>query len=350
VLTLMVREDVATWVILLGIWGLWAGRSPRTSLTITVIAVLYVGIVKFGIMPALAHGEDELMFMYAELLPRGKSGFGWVIATVLGNPPFTLESLFDMSKLVFFLQAFVPLALVPLRRPIGWFALLPWGMFCLISTHYPPLVDIHFQYSAHLLAFAFPALVLVLESYDHRRASPVSAADTAVTVAVMVAPPVEVPLAGPAIARHAGAIASLVVGSLVCSYQYGAVLQQHTSRGGPIPYKFGWDDEGRARRRAVDALLEVVPPRARITASAFTVPQVSNRPNAYSLSLAMYDADWLIAPTTAGEFVADELTRTADALRSRQWGVVKIVDPFFVAEMGAPTDLNDALLARLGRR
>ena len=341
VVTVTVREDVATWVILMGLWGLWTGRSPRTSLGITLFAGLYVGIVKFGIMTALAHGEDELTFMYAELLPRGKNGFAWVLATVFGNPPFTIESLLDLGKLVFFLQAFVPLVLYPLRRPIGWFALIPWGIFCLISTHYAPLVDIHFQYSAHLLAFVFPALVLVLESQDPRSEALLSKPGVGQE-------PSAISLRNP-LARNPGVIASLLVGTLLCTYQYGAVLQQNTSRGGPIPYKFGWDAEGHTRRRAVDALLDVVPPRARITASAFTVTQVSARPNAYSLSLAIYDAEWLIAPTNKREYVADELARTSEALRSQQWGVVKIVEPFFVARRGAPTGLNAQLFAVLDR-
>jgi uncharacterized membrane protein len=338
-LTLTLREDVATWVILLGLWGLFNGRSPRTSSAIALVGAAYVGIVKFVIMPSFGHGEDELTFMYTGLIPSGKHGFGWVLATALGNPAFTLESLLELNKVVFFLQVLVPIALMPLRRAIGWFALIPGGLFCFLSTHYGPLVDIHFQYSAHLLAFLFPALVLVLE--DQERSPALQASGHA------SAPPTDFRERS---ARRLGALVSLAVATLVCSYQYGAVFQQNTSRGGPLPYKFGWDEEGHVRRRAVDALLQVVPARAKIAASAFTVTQVSARPDAYSLSLGLYDAEWLIAPSEKSEYVGDELARTIEALRSGGFGVVRVEAPFFVARRGAPDDLNAELLSRLGPR
>ena len=347
-LTLLVREDVATWVVLLGLWGLMSGRSPRTGLLMAAVGGLYVAVVKFVVMPAMASGGDELVFMYQGLLPPGKSSFAWVMATVIANPAFALKSLLEVDKLVYVLQLLVPLALVPLRRSVGWLALLPGAVYCLLSTRYRPLIDIHYQYSAHILAFVFPALALALSAKDRRgpATSEVPAgdengdpdSDAAVTRRDQLA-------------VRRGAVAALLAGTLLTSYQYGAMLQQHTSRGGPIPYRFGWDEEGRARRQALTALMGVLPPRARVTASAFLVPQISSRPDGYSLSLGIYDAEWLLAPTVPREYVGKELERTRQALSSG-WGVVAVEEPFFVARKGHSPELNSRVLSALasGRR
>jgi hypothetical protein len=335
----MVREDVATWVILLGAWALLSGHSPRIGLALAAVAGVYVAIIKGVVMPSLAGGEDELMFMYTQLLPKGRNSFAWVMATVFGNPAFTLESLFDMNKLVFFLQVLVPLALIPLKRSIGWFALIPGGIFCFLSTQYPALVDIHFQYSAHLLSFLFPALVLVLEDLGKvPQAALASATEGA---------PRAFSEAREATARKWGAYASLGVATLITTYQYGAVLQQNTSRGGPIPYKFGWDEDGRTRRASIDELLALIPPDGRVAGSAFAVPQISTRPNGYCLSISLFDAEFIVAPSGNFEYVADEAKRTREVLESGEFGVVKVVPPFFLARRGHSTDLNASILAKI---
>jgi uncharacterized membrane protein len=282
--------------------------------------------------------------MYQGLLPDGKTSFGWVMLTALANPGFTLKHVLGVDKLIYFLQVLVPLALIPLRRWVGWFALLPGGIYCLLSTGYRPLIDIHYQYSVHFLAFAFPALGLVIRAVESRaseRASVTAAEESHDPAAVAAA----VARAQKAVRR--GMLAALIAATLLCSYQYGATLQQNTSRGGPIAYRFGWDGEGRERREALAELMKVVPPRARVTASAFLVPQISARPNGYSLSLGLFDAEWLLAPTVAREYVAQELQRTRQALSSG-WGVVAIEEPFFVARKGYASELNGKVLGYLG--
>jgi uncharacterized membrane protein len=325
--TLLVREDVATWVVLLGLFLLLSDevRVPRrVALGMTVFSALYVVVIKFVIMPSLRYGGDDLLFMYTGLLPEGRRSFAWVLASVFGNPVFTLNSLLEPGKLLYLLSTMVPLAFVPFRRGIGFFALIPGILYCFLATNYPSLIDIHYQYSPHVLAFEFPVAVLVL----HRIVG-----------------------ASGATARSAfvGALFAIAAATLPCSYQYGSVFQRNTSRGGPIPFKFGWDDEGRQRHQAIERLKEIVPRTAKVAASALTVPQFSARPNDYSLSLSLYDADWIVAPTRASEFVADELPRTFRELEAGRFGVVAVEGPFFAARRGASTERNGELLRRLGR-
>jgi uncharacterized membrane protein len=293
------------------------------------MSALYVAVVKFIAMPSVLNGGDDLLFMYSGLLPAGRHSFAWVLASVFANPVFTITSLLEEVKLVYVLLTLVPLAFVPLRRGIGFLAMIPGILFCLLGTKFLSLTDIHYQYSPHVLAFAFPAAVFVLGSIAGLDRSPAAPLDRAALVAALVA---------------------IAAATLPCSYQYGAVFQQNTSVAGPIPYKFGWDDEGRTRQRAMERIKKIVPPSAKVAASAFVVPQFSARPDDYSLSIALFDADWIVGEVKASALVGDE-AKTIDAeLRSGRFGVVAIDAPFFVARRGAPTGQNAALRQLLWAR
>jgi uncharacterized membrane protein len=329
-LTLAVREDVAAWVVMIGLFAAYSGRSLRFGMLLTLSAGIYVVVIKLLVMPTFTGGEDSLMFMYRGLLPPGKSSYAWVLGTALSNPAFLLSTLLEDGKILYLMQLLVPLGLLPLRHRLGWFALLPGGVFCLLATKYPALTDIHFQYSPHFIAFLFPALVIALEgpSGDQARRDPTFRQ---------------------ARAARAGHLALLVMALLPSSYQYGAVLQGNTSRGGPLPYSFGWDSTGRARQAAIKKLQAILPKDARVAASAYLVPQISARPSGYSLSLGLYDADWIFAPSDLPEFITPEISRTREALRSGEWGVVAIEGPFFLAKKGHDRALNAKILNNIGR-
>jgi uncharacterized membrane protein len=329
-LTVSVREDVASWVVLLGLFVLFSDELPvpkKVGAALAAGAGVYVVMVKFVIMPRYIRQGFDLVFMYRELLPEGRSSFAWVVASVLGNPAFALETLFEPDKLLYVLELLVPLALLPLRRSVGFWALVPGALFCLLATRYPPLVDIHYQYSPHVFAFEFPAAVIVLAQVVERRAAGDETRFRGEALALLVA---------------------VLAATLPCSYQYGALFQTHTSRGGPSPFKFGWDEEGRERYRAIRVLKTVVPATARVAASALTVPQFSSRRDDYSLSLGLYDADWIVAPTRASEYVPEESARVKTELDSGTFGVVAIEGPFFAARRGEPTTRNQELYRLLG--
>src|SRR5512133_46554 len=325
-ITLCVREDVATWIVLLGAFAFIAGVRWRVSLSMFIGGLLYVAIVKFMIMPALVGGHDELLFMYQELLPAGKNSFAWAMIVAVTNPAYVLRTLLTEEKLIYFLHILTPLAFVPLRRPIGWFALVPGMVFCFLSTKYSPLVDIHFQYSPHLLAMLYPATILILGAELKRTPADESSCERST-----VTP------------SHSGVIATvsaITFATLLCSSQFGAVIQQNTSRGGPIPYRFGWDDEGRTRYQALQEVLAMLPKDASVAASAFTITQVSARANAYSLSIDTYDAEYIVATTNRGELVPSEATRLAQIFENGSFGVVAMKKPFFLMRRGHSTELN----------
>lgn len=337
-LTVLVREDIAAWVALLGAWALLWGRAPRWGVSAAALATLYLLVIKFAVMPQFSRGEDELLHMYSELLPRNTRSFAGVLATAAGNPAFTLSTLLDERKLIFGLQVFAPLVLLPLRSAQGWFLTIPGLVFCFLSTKYYPLIDIGYQYSVHCISFALFASVLILQGFT----DPASRAESTRTSSGNALPRVTVDWA-----RRAAAGSAMLIGSLVISYQYGAVLQTNTARGGPIAYRFDSGPEWEARTSSLRVLLAMVPPQASVSASAFTIPQVSTRPNAYSLSLGIWDAEYLLIPMNRAEFVEPEVTHLRQALVDEQFGVVRIEGPFAVLKRGAPTADNSGLLRRL---
>jgi uncharacterized membrane protein len=323
-LTLTVREDVSSWVAILGAYFLLTGRRPKAGLILAVVGALYCFVLKFVAMPHVGGGES-FTDIYKDLIPPGGKGFGSVVLTVLGNPSFTVATLAETSKLVYMLQILLPLAFLPFRRPIVWLLCLPGFFFTVLSTHYSPLVSITFQYSAHWIAFLFPGVALGLErlrTHGH------------LDSARFVPKP------------QRAALVALLCFALPVSYQFGAILQQNNSWGGPIKYVFGIDVQGRERHQAAVKLARLMPPRAKVSASGFTTPFISNRPDAYNMTLGIFDADYIFIPSEAGDFIGDERATVTRLLQNKEFGVVAIEPPFALAKRGYPNDLDASLMQR----
>jgi uncharacterized membrane protein len=320
-LCLLLREDVAASLAVVGLYLLLSGRRPRAGALVAAASALYFVAVKFVVMPA-AEPDPSFLYAWAGLLPAGERSFAAVLKTVAGNPVYALGTLLTLPKLVYVLHLMVPLAFLPLRRPLGLLFILPGTFFTLLSTGYAPFTRISFQYTSHWTSFLFPALALALCRPGRS--------------------PCPDPL--PPGARKA-ALAALVAGTFVCSHQYGAVLQGHTARAGFDPFRFGTTDLDRARRRELQDLIAAVPPRAKVAASETVVPHVSSRPDAYTLRLGVYDAEYLLfslVPTAAGE-----VERAREALADGRFGVVVTGSHFVLARRGHDTAGNAAVLEHL---
>ena len=321
VFTLSCREDVSSWVAVLGAYFLFTGRRPKAGLLLAVVGAAYCFVLKFKAMPYVGGGES-FTDIYKDLLPSGGKSFGSVVATLLGNPAYTAHTLAEMGKLVFMLQILLPLAFIPFRRPIWLILAIPGFFFTVLSTRYGPLVSITFQYSAHWIAFFFPGVAIGLEWMGKRATSP-------------------------ALARRArrAALAAMVAMAVPVSYQFGAIFQQTNSYGGPIKYVFGVDAEGRRRHAAAERLLRHLPRRAKVTGSGFTTPYISNRPDAYNMTISgTTDADYILFPSEAADFIVDEKQTVTHALRSGEYGVVAIEPPFALAKKGHTVELNERVM------
>lgn len=320
ILTLSVREDVAADLVIMGAFVLFAGRRPRAGLVVAGVAAVYFLVMKMVIMPRFLDGAESFIHQWKELVPAGGHGYAGVLMTVLGNPVYTLTSLLEPDKFLYLVQIGAPFCFLVWRRPIGFFVSLPGFFFTLLSTKYPPLVQISFQYTAHWTAFLFVGFVATL-NWVRRPQFP---ADDG------------------GFRRQRVWLTAVCLTTLLTSYQYGAILQTNTARGGFGKYKFGTTDSDRQRYADLKKLIAKVPPLAKISAAEFVVPHVSSRPDAYTLRNGTYDAEYLLWESPPRD---DERFFVQEALKG-PFGVVASSGPFVLAKRGYDKSENQLWLKK----
>jgi uncharacterized membrane protein len=320
-LTLSVREDVAAGLGLGGAYLLFSGRKPPAGLILALVGFGHFVLLKLVIMPRALHGDSSFVYMYKGLLPAGEQGFGGVLKTAFANPIFTLTSLLESEKLLYVAQIGAPLCFFPWRRPIGILCSTLGLLFTLLSTGYLPLIQISFQYTANWTAFLFLAVLSNL--------------------AWVRKPQFRGDLEGPV--RQRAWVASIALLTLFTTYQYGAILQQNTARGGFGPYVFGTTNEDRVRYAKLMALIAKVPPKAKIVSSENIVPHLTERPDTYTLRTGIFDAEYLLFALPAS---GEEAANLRSAF-SQGFGVMEVDGPFVLAKRGYSQSKNASVLSRI---
>jgi uncharacterized membrane protein len=332
VLTLSIREDMAADLAVMAGFIALATPRLRAGLVLGAVSVVYFLVMKVAVMPRFMHGGESFIWQWRGLTPEEHSGFGGVLMTVIGNPLYALRTLLVREKLLYFVQLAAPLAFLPWRRPIGFYLTIPALLFTLLTVDAPPLVQISFQYTAHWVGFVFIAVVANLEAVVVTSRRP-----------------------GEAAGRRGAWLATIAALTLITSYQYGAVLQRHTVRGGFAKYKFGWTAEDEERYAGLRALIAQIPPDAKVVSSEYVVPHVSNRADAYTLRLGLYDAQYLLFQLDPGYENGTALPRSFgrfEAKHARQaltsdFGVVDRRGPYVLAQRGHSTAGNGEVLRLL---
>jgi uncharacterized membrane protein len=326
IFTLSVREDISSLLAVLGLYLVLTGERPRAGLVVTAVGGAYFVILKMIIMPRFLGGHSSYVHQYQGLVPEGDNSFGGVLKTAIGNPAFTMTSLLERDKLIYLLQIIGPLAFLPWRRPIGLLCSLPGFFFTLLSTQYPPTIQISFQYTAYWTPFLFLALIANLTWMK-------PAYHTVERVRGLRTP------------NGTAWVVALVAAMLVHSNQFGALLQQNTVRGGFGPYHFGSTQYEKDRYKIIYELIAKIPPRAKVASTEMIVPHLSSRPDAYTLRTGYYDAEYILFPVTPR---AEEAKFIVEALKSGQYGWYAEKTEFVVIKKGQPTDKNAEILKRLG--
>jgi uncharacterized membrane protein len=319
-LTLSVREDIAADMAVMGLFLLFS-KHVRQGAWITAVSGVYFLIIKLVIMPRFSGGGESFLNQWEGLVGHGTHGYAGVMETVIGNPVFTMTSLLEPEKFLYLVQLAAPLCFFPWRRPIGYLLSLPGFFFTLLGTHYLPLVQISFQYTAHWTAFLFIALVVNLEWIR----APKFPGDEHGFI------------------RQRAWLVTLSALTLVTSYQYGAIFQRNTARGGFGPYVFGQSAAARADYDNLKSLIAKVPPLAKISSSEMVVPHVSSRPDSYTLRQGIFDAQYLLFQLPARD---DERHLLHQALQG-EFGVVAKAGPFVLAQRGYAKRENAAVLKNL---
>ncbi len=323
VLALSVREDVALSLAMAGGFLVLIGRRPKAGLLLFVIGAFYFLLMKGVVMHRAMGGSDAFVHQYKLLIPEGNRGFAGVVKTILSNPIYTLGTLLEREKLIYLLKIMAPLALLPLRRPIGLWASSMGFVFTLLSTQYPPLLMISFQYTAYWSMLLFPAIIVILVTLRQRR----------------------LPVLGPLPVGMTAWTGALIAATLLTSFQYGALLQRNTVWGGFGPYHFGTTEADLERRASLRRLLDKIPKDAKVVASENIVPQISNRPDAYTLRTGTFDAQYLIFHHPAS---GNERRNVEKLLGPGTFGVVEQSGSFVLARRGHATANNARYVRRTG--
>jgi uncharacterized membrane protein len=321
VLALSVREDVACCLGVIGLFLLLTGAAARAGAVLAAVGIGYFLVMKLGVMPHFGNGSESFVNQYAGLVPPEGHGFGSVLETVVGNPVFTWSAILEKDKLVYLLQLFVPLLFVPLARRIGLLLVLPGFVFTLLSTGYPPLNQISFQYTTYWTAFVFIGVVLGLEQLRTPRS--------------------DTDASGP---RRQGALAvGLVAASLACSWLFGAIFHRDNVRGGFERARIAPADVDVGRHAELDALVARIPADARVSASEHLLPHISGRESAYTLRFGLYDADYLLFQMPMR---GDEREKAVPVLRDGTFGVIDDRGDMVLAKRGEPDTGNAAVFSR----
>src|SRR5262249_13039312 len=131
----------------------------KAGIVISAVGAVYFVTVKLILMPRFMSGTESFIHQYSGLLPEGDRGYAGVLKTVVANPGFTMGILLEREKLVYLMEIIVPLAFLPWIRPVGLLCSVPGFLFTLLATHYPPLIQTSFQYTAYWTTFLFVAIV-----------------------------------------------------------------------------------------------------------------------------------------------------------------------------------------------
>jgi uncharacterized membrane protein len=270
-LALLVREEVSASLSMVALFYLLSGKRVRWALFGGLLAALYFFAVKFVIMPLHVRGADKETFswIFFGLIAPGEQGLTGVVKTIVSNPVFTIVSLFETDKLVYFLKTFGPLMLLSLRHRLTWLFFLPAWAFTLLTTGYAPVVATSFQYTSNYTPYLFFAAVFAVSAWTE--------------------PQPELKI------KRAAALTALVVTATVFSYQHGAIFQHNTFRGGFQLVRFELTSADKKRYKQLHELIDMIPEHASVCATEWEASHVSNRENAFTMRFATWDADYLLA-------------------------------------------------------
>jgi hypothetical protein len=175
-------------------------------------------------------------------------------------------------------------------------ALAPGTLFTLLTTGYPPTIDIAFQYSGHFTPYLFMGTAVALAAYRSEARSGV---------------------------RLRAAVAAISVATVLSTVHWGALPLRGVAKGGFTLHSFTPPTEADLKRgRDLTDLAAKIPPDAKFAVSEEELPHVSGRLNVMSLKYDTGHADYLLygaysngasvaeRARVAGEYV--ELARQGD--------------------------------------
>ncbi len=161
---LMVKEDAAMYIIMFALFVIFSKRNYLHGAILTAGALAYFA---FALFMLANFGDGVMVNRFDNLILNKDDGLLGAVKTALLNPGFLLTQLFTTSKnnwdkIIYILQMFLPLGLLPFvtRKPSRWLLMAP--MLMNLLTYYQYQYNLGFQYNFGVTAFLVYAMLLNL--------------------------------------------------------------------------------------------------------------------------------------------------------------------------------------------
>ena len=318
---LLLREDVAVGLIVLGGFLWLSGHRPKIGAVIAAVSFTCFVLVRFVIMEA-AGAWPFHDSMFQQLEADGITGLSSVVRTMVTNPIYVLAKVGTADKVVYVLHVLVPLALLPTRRWYLWSAFIPGALLTLTVTDHAPVATYSYHYVMHWAPYLFLATALALASL--RNAGPAGGART-----------------------HAALIA-MCFATAALSYNYGLLPQRTGSfRAGGDLVEFTWTEADRQRRERLYGLIANIPKEASVAATEHAGPHVSSRLQIFTLRSGLHGAEYILM--TKGDLADDRVrARVREAMLAGGYGVLARTGEFALLQKGHTNLANRRLLVEWG--
>jgi len=297
-----IREDVPVGLATLGVFLVFTGYRVRTGVWMTILSVISFVLIKFVIMQMA--GTWWFANLYKDLMPQGARGYGGVVMTLLTNPAYVVSTMLTEQKLTYALHLLAPLVFLPLRRWVYLWLLFAGLFFTLLTTSYKPTVSIAFQYTSHWIPYLFGTTILAMSAMGRSRSG---------------------------VVHRRAALTALLVGVVLHSLSFGAILRPTKFVGGFSTIPFHVTEAERARYRDLQEVLAMIPPDASVAATDSENPHSSNRVTAYPFRTGSGDAEYLLIRTFRRRNAQRNAQKTIDQY---PYGLLAQVGKFYLFKRG----------------
>lgn len=278
-LWLSCREDMALWASCLGVYAIAVHRQVRVGVLTIVLSAIYLVLIKRYAMPdpdLLMTSSSEsygYRYYFRAIDPRGVGVLG-MLATLVSNPSFVVQHVFQEARVLFLLQLLVPLAFLPLAGGRRW-VLLAYGMLLILlaSRHAVFLIGFHYATTALGAMFA-----------------------TSPSIAASVASTLERRRGVPRRQTLAFLGAFMVVGSVLMTDAFGAFAPNDRFVAGLYTLRRELTEEDRERYAWLMHTTRDMPADARVVASGTVLAHFATRDRIYSMP-HVGDAEWVVTET-----------------------------------------------------
>jgi uncharacterized membrane protein len=312
-LAMSCREDVALGLCFVGVGLFLIGRSCATALPLAALGAVWFGLVKFVWMRHF--GAEAFTEYYDALIPKGSSGFGAVLRTVLSNPLYTLQKTATEDKLLLGLHLFAPLAFLPFRQWRTLPLLLPGLAVIGLATSRTAVSRVHFHYAMHFVPYAMVATVAALAARPRMSRGPL--------------------------------VLAMLVASTVASVHFGAFLGG-SFRTSFHEVSFGWGSKDIRRRQAFRALAARIPKDASVAAGEYEAPHLARRARLLAVKEGLGDARFVIYSKRSLRWGGDDEIKRA--LEKKTHGLVALEGDLALLERGASAARNREALRELEKK